>query len=543
MIRVSACCRHPAPTQKRISASERPEYLAHGSCRVEDTSRNMSIPALKRDEYLRPTPASARPVMAWIPREKLALIACDLLALTVAFTLGWLASWWWSGASPAPAQFLWRQHSLIARFFVFGGLAATAVLWFWNLGHYSQRKPFWDELAETWRVLLVMAALDMVLLFLGKWNISRIWVLGTWFSALLAIPALRLWMKQRLMRSGAWMRPTVVLGVGKHAQDTAAALRSEPYLGFSVVAFLAPPGINRILPEHIELADRCVPVLALGDQPEQVLDSIPHAHMVVALDGQELQKHQRMLQRLNLRYQNLNIVPPISGIPILGTEITHFYSHEVMMLRVRNNLGRRGSQILKRVFDVIVAGALLLTLSPLFAVFIYRIRQNGGSAIFGHERVGQRGKPFTCYKFRTMVCNADAVLHQLLSDCESSRAEWQRDFKLRNDPRITPIGAFLRKTSLDELPQLWNVLRGDMSLVGPRPVITAELGKYGDEVTYYLEARPGMTGLWQVSGRNNVDYSHRVYLDSWYVKNWTLWVDIVILIKTVRVVLGRDGAY
>jgi undecaprenyl-phosphate galactose phosphotransferase len=150
---------------------------------------------------------------------------------------------------------------------------------------------------------------------------------------------------------------------------------------------------------------------------------------------------------------------------------------------------------------------------------------------------------FPCYKFRTMHVDAEQQLRDLLASDPAARAEWEREFKLRNDPRITRIGHFLRRTSLDELPQLFNVIRGEMSLVGPRPIIQAELARYGDDVDYFLMVRPGMTGLWQVSGRNDVDYDTRVYLDTWYVKNWSLWYDIAILFKTVRVVFARKGAY
>jgi undecaprenyl-phosphate galactose phosphotransferase len=150
---------------------------------------------------------------------------------------------------------------------------------------------------------------------------------------------------------------------------------------------------------------------------------------------------------------------------------------------------------------------------------------------------------FDCLKFRTMVPDAAGVLKQLLDTNPGARAEWGRDFKLKDDPRITSIGAFLRRTSLDELPQLWNVLKGEMSLVGPRPIIEVELERYGEEVGYYLETRPGITGLWQISGRNNTSYDDRVALDCWYVRNWSLWYDLVILVKTVRVVLWREGAY
>ncbi|HFM4314209.1 TPA: sugar transferase, partial [Escherichia coli] len=153
------------------------------------------------------------------------------------------------------------------------------------------------------------------------------------------------------------------------------------------------------------------------------------------------------------------------------------------------------------------------------------------------------GKIFKCLKFRSMVTNSKEVLEDLLSKDIQAKQEWEATFKLKNDPRITKIGHFLRRTSLDELPQLFNVLKGEMSLVGPRPIITAELEKYNDEVAYYLLSKPGMTGLWQVSGRSDVDYETRVYLDTWYVKNWSMWNDIAILFKTIGVVLKKDGAY
>ena len=168
---------------------------------------------------------------------------------------------------------------------------------------------------------------------------------------------------------------------------------------------------------------------------------------------------------------------------------------------------------------------------------------DGGNVLFGHERVGRNGKKFKCLKFRTMVKNANEVLERLLFEDESARKEWNEGYKLKQDPRITPIGRFLRKSSLDELPQLWNVLKGEMSLVGPRPIIDKEIPKYHMEADLYLSARPGITGLWQISGRNDADYASRVALDSWYVRNWSLWYDIYILLRTMVVVLKRDGAY
>ncbi len=199
----------------------------------------------------------------------------------------------------------------------------------------------------------------------------------------------------------------------------------------------------------------------------------------------------------------------------------------------------------KRILDVLAAIVLAVVFSPLMLaiVIIALFRRESGSIIYKHRRIGQDGHAFDCLKFRTMVPNAEQVLRELLERDPAVRAEWARDHKLRCDPRVTRLGRFLRRTSLDELPQLWNVLRGEMSLVGPRPVVREELLRYGRNVRAYLSAKPGITGLWQVKGRNDTDYRRRVVLDAYYVRNQSLLLDLYILFRTTRVVLGGSGAY
>jgi undecaprenyl-phosphate galactose phosphotransferase len=214
-----------------------------------------------------------------------------------------------------------------------------------------------------------------------------------------------------------------------------------------------------------------------------------------------------------------------------------------MIFRVQQNLAKWSSRVIKRLFDIFGSLAIIVMLSPALIYISRKVKKDGGPAIYGHERIGKGGRPFKCLKFRSMVINSKEVLADLLEQDPAAKEEWDATFKLKNDPRVTKIGGFLRRTSLDELPQLFNVLKGEMSLVGPRPIITAELERYNDEVDYYLLSKPGMTGLWQVSGRSDVDYETRVYLDAWYVKNWSMWNDIAILFKTIGVVLKKDGAY
>jgi exopolysaccharide production protein ExoY len=197
-----------------------------------------------------------------------------------------------------------------------------------------------------------------------------------------------------------------------------------------------------------------------------------------------------------------------------------------------------------RAFDVAVSAlAILFTAPLLIAVAVAVWLADGGPAVFGHQRIGLGGRPFRCLKFRSMVVDADERLARLLADDPVARQEWERDHKLRKDPRITPLGEFLRKSSLDELPQLFNVLRGEMSIVGPRPVVAAEAARYGARFASYCVVRPGITGLWQISGRSDVSYRRRVAMDAVYARNKSLRWDLKIVILTVPAVVFARGSY
>lgn len=202
------------------------------------------------------------------------------------------------------------------------------------------------------------------------------------------------------------------------------------------------------------------------------------------------------------------------------------------------------SRSCERGLDLIFAATLLLSVAPLFLLIAVLIRLQGpGPVLFGQLRVGRSGKMFRCFKFRSMVVDAQARLAALLAADPDARAEWNSDHKLKRDPRITRLGAFLRRSSLDELPQLLNVIRGDMSLVGPRPIVPAEIEKYGRWYRYYMQARPGLTGMWQVSGRSDVSYQRRVALDITFVRSWSLGLYFKILFMTIPAVLLRTGSY
>ena len=198
----------------------------------------------------------------------------------------------------------------------------------------------------------------------------------------------------------------------------------------------------------------------------------------------------------------------------------------------------------KRIFDLVVSLTTLFFFLPLFACIALLVKlSDPGPVIFRHTRIGQGGRRFVCLKFRSMVDDADKVLEELLKADSAARMEWERTQKLTNDPRITAIGKFLRQSSLDELPQLLNVIRGDMSLVGPRPIISSEMARYSEKLSSYLMARPGITGIWQVSGRNDCEYDRRIEMDAEYVRTWRFSADLVILVRTLGAVIARKGSY
>ena len=469
----------------------------------------------------------------WIRLSKLILLFSDVLALSLSAGLALALA---PGLSNTPS--LWLQTQDIERFYAWAGIGLVGLLIFLvRFRHYSDRKPFWTELSEVLRVILLLALLDLALVAFAEWNASRLWWFLIWLLAAMAVPLMRFGVRKLLTVWGLWLRPTVLVGYGPNAHEALAALLSEPELGFKVVGFVDVATSGKNLTEVQGL-----PLLA----PDEVKAwaKVPGLQVVIALEHGQNDVREKWLRRLaRWKVEDISVIPAMRGVPLYGTDISYFFSHEVAMLKLRNNLRYWPARILKRVFDLIAAVALLAVGWPLLIYLAWRIREDGGPAIYAHKRVGQSGKVFACYKFRSMRVDAEEQLRDLLASDPALRVEWEKEFKLKDDPRVTAIGHFLRRTSLDELPQLFNVIKGEMSLVGPRPVVRKELERYGDDVDYFLMVRPGMTGLWQVSGRNDVNYDTRVYLDTWYVKNWSLWYDIAILFKTIRVVLKREGAY
>lgn len=424
----------------------------------------------------------------------------------------------------------------------FNVIAAFLIVGFWMKGIYGNRRPFWGDLRATFAVVLFGALVDGALFLQSRSAISWGLVPLFWGGLAIGLSLMRHFFKIILSTAGVWDIPTILVGVGDNAYEALIAMKNDLSLGFRfdrIIGFPGRPVQDELarLAESLGVPITCEAADAIEDLASQGF------HIVLAPQDDEMLSFLPVVDALSLHPNVFDIIPPIRGFPLSGLEVNYKFGSEILIMRPRNNLARWGARALKRAVDIVLAFAMLVILSPLMGWIAWKIWRSGSTPLFRHQRVGRGGKLFYCLKFQSMVPNASQALAELLDRDPDARAEWAETFKLRDDPRVTPLGKFLRKTSLDELPQLLNVLKGEMSLTGPRPIVVDELKFYGTYIPYYYQVAPGITGLWQISGRSDIDYPRRVFLDTWYVKNWSLWYDFVILIKTIMTVLYRSGAY
>lgn len=354
-----------------------------------------------------------------------------------------------------------------------------------------------------------------------------------WVCLLITVPLARSVIRNRFSVRPWWGYPVIVFGANKKGKEIIHLLQSQPALGWKPVA---------VIDRDKEGTVCGIPIFGGFEQGSSVAARLGITHAIVAAAEMAGAQLARFLELHAGAFPNLIIVPDLSGVASLGVEAGDM--GRSLAFTVRNNLLMRTPQLAKRCMDVTIAAVGGLLCLPLIAAIIALIRlETRGPALYQHPRIGKRGRHFKVWKFRSMVNNADRVLDEHLQRSPEAQREWMENRKLRVDPRVTRVGNFLRKTSLDELPQLWNVLKGEMSLVGPRPIVDAEVANYGEMFFLYKQVTPGVTGLWQVSGRNDTGYKERVALDTYYVRNWSPWLDVHILARTFRIVLSGQGAY
>jgi len=480
----------------------------------------------------RPCARTMRTISAYL------IVMSDLVSFVCAFFLaGWITLTLKLVVSPDALGPFARPENVVSRGIFFFALALAVMLWLNSHGHYRQRHSSTYELRDIVLGCVIAALVEISIHFAAKESLSRLWLTVGWMAAALLLPTFRMVVRYVLAKAGVWQMPVMVLGNEERLRTIEHAFQADRALSY-YVADCQP------LTAFKDLLDNCDP-----DREAECLERLKglalsrDIRLVLAPEHDQIPIVERLAALLDRYQYRYAIASPLQGIPLHGLEQQYFLGQDLLLLTTSNNLQRPINRAIKRVFDVGSICAAMVVVVPVLAVFAALVKLDGGPLFYGHKRVGRDGKTFKCWKLRSMVPNADQVLRDLLERDEAARREWEADYKLRKDPRITWIGGLLRVSGIDELPQLFNVLVGEMSLVGPRPVVEDEIERYGKNTSAYFAVQPGITGLWQVSGRNDVDYGTRVALDLWYAKNWSLWLDLVILLKTFPAVLARRGAY
>ena len=406
---------------------------------------------------------------------------------------------------------------------------------------YRGRRLFYDVARKLFKAtcytMVAGLIFDFVLHF-GTLPTSRLFVFTYWTLSLLGLLAGRYVMQRVLRRLGVWQNRVIIIGAGKTAEQFIHAF----YGNYYIVGFIEDRKDKPLLKQY--------PWLGGFDDIERVLQANPVHEVIIAAPGLPRDRLVGIFYRVQPYVRKTSLIPDLFGIPIANVKTERSLDDHLLVLKTTNSLQRRTNRCLKRAFDLVAGSIIAVCIAPILVATAIAIKLDSpGPVFYNAERIGKNLRrqdmpTFTCYKFRSMYVDADEILRDYLAAHPEAAAEWREFQKLRgDDPRVTRVGRFIRKYSIDELPQIFNVLRGNMSLVGPRPYLPREREKIGDYYHVICMTTPGITGLWQVSGRNDIAFDGRLQLDAWYVRNWSLWQDITLLVRTIGVVLGQKGAY
>ncbi len=417
-------------------------------------------------------------------------------------------------------------------------LPLTFLLFLAQSQAYAAMQPFiYTVRSIFYGVSYAMVACLVALYFFTTWQAPRSFFVVFWLIMLMTIYLERLAISLYLKYRHHLYEDVILIGAGRTAERALHFFQDDLGYRYNIIGFIDDNPISDKIAQQYKL-------LGEVSEAENIVQKSSAQNVIITAPGMDREKMQKLITTVQPHVRKLSYVPDLIGTPMVGVQAQVLFAEEILMLHMRNNLAMRRNRIYKRLFDLIctITGGLLLLPTIAIVALLVAI-DNKGNVIFAHRRIGKDGKEFPCYKFQSMVPNAQEILQDYLAKNPEARKEWEESFKLTNDPRVTKLGGFLRKTSLDELPQLWNVIKGDMSLVGPRPIVKKEIERYGEYFREYAMVLPGITGMWQASGRSDTTYEERVAMDTWYVRNWSVWLDIMYLAKTFTAVIFGKGAY
>ncbi len=469
------------------------------------------------------------------PGERVGLLLADLAAIQAGFAL----AYWLRYERQLGGPIAW-YNDVPYRVYVPWALVLTAILVpiFWAAGLYSRRRSR-SGLETVWVLAssTVVGIATLTVLMFGLRPVAQSRLMLPYAAAMIIIllavvRLLDLARTRRRFRRGEGVIRALIVGAGDHGRAVMRNIMARPDAGYSVVGFLDDDPAKREQPIGR------YPPLGSTDDLARVLSDFAVDEVIIALPWQARERIVRLVSQCEAAMVRARIVPDLFQLSLRQVDLDSL--NGIPLLSVRRPTIGGWARRAKRAMDVLISALALVLLSPLLALIAVAIRLDSpGGVLFRQPRVGRDGRAFTCYKFRSMVEGADEEREALLEHNEATGPI----FKMRRDPRLTRVGRFLRRASLDELPQLWNVLRGDMSLVGPRPAMPDELAGYQPWHRRRLEIAPGLTGLWQVSGRSELTFDEMVMLDLYYAENWSIGLDVRILLRTIPTVILGTGAF
>ena len=467
-----------------------------------------------------------------------ALALSDLAALFTAFLLGFIVrADLLAGLKPLRGRVVSLSAQLSSSF-LYGAFLVLLIFALEKL--FTRRLFFWEETRLLIKSISLTFILVMTMVFVSRseGRSSRAVIVLAWLFSLALFPFFRLAVKRILNRAGLRRKNILIIGTGRAAQRVAAEILKDDGLGYRVAGYLSEEGGN----VGERLAGGFAVIGTIADL-ERLAARSRARDIVIALSDRLQHRLVQITKQCEPFAESIKIVPPVGNLFTIGVHVEHL--GDVIALSVPRNLSKPWNLAAKRALELAATGPLFLLLLPLFALVSAAILADSrGPLIYSQWRLGRSGGKFRIFKFRSMFADGEARLERALERNPGLRAEWEAYQKVRGrDPRVTRVGRFLRKWSLDELPQLVNVLRGDMSLVGPRPYMPREADRIGPLSELLSRVKPGITGLWQVRGRNTLTFEDRLLLDEYYIRNWSPWLDIVILLKTVTALAKREGAF
>lgn len=431
-----------------------------------------------------------------------------------------------------------HAHYLYSDSYIYIWIPALYLIFIAPRTYYSAQ-PTVDIFRSLFKAIFFGWIASIILIYFLKASeqASRLFIILFGIFSLIDVCLIRYMILKFIKHRKFFYEPVLLIGAGKTAECMLRFWENDVGYRYEVIGLVDDHPISTTLPKEFK-------ILGGFSEAKKLVRRTKIETVIIAAPGLSKDHLQDLIVAIQPYVKNISFVPDLIGTPMADADLRILFSEKILMLNLRNNLSRWYNRLIKRLFDLFftITGGILISPILLILAIIVAI-DNRGRVIFAHRRVGRNGREFSCYKFQTMIPNAQEVLKEYLEKNPEARQEWEESFKLTNDPRVTKLGNFLRRTSLDELPQLWNVICGDMSLVGPRPIVKAEIPRYQKNIREYFMVLPGITGMWQVSGRSDTTYEERVAMDTWYVRNWSVWIDLMYLFKTVKAVLQSRGAY